>query len=92
MKSKKSQEGYLLIDNNATHGGVFEAATITCSHCQKQLIRNPARERARGYCPKCDHYVCDECEDQRVQTGLCRPFTQVIDEFMDTNNKLIRSY
>lgn len=79
MKSKTSQEGYLLIDNRANGGGAFEAATLTCSHCQKQVIRNPARERARAYCPKCDHYICDDCELARVQTGICVPFTQVMD-------------
>lgn len=59
--------------------GMVEAATITCSHCQVQMIRNPGRVRARGYCPKCDHYVCDGCEAARVASGVCRPLTQVFD-------------
>ena len=79
MKTKKSLEGYLLIDNRATHGGVLETSTLTCSHCQRQIIRNPDRTRDRAYCPKCDHYICDGCEMLRIQTGMCRPFKQVLD-------------
>lgn len=73
------KEGYLLIDNRASGQGMLEAATLTCSHCQLQMVRNPARERARGYCPKCDHYVCDACETARVKTGVCRTFNEIID-------------
>lgn len=58
---------------------MLEAATSTCSHCQRQVIRNPSRVRDRHYCPKCDHYICDDCERDRVDTGVCRPFAQVLD-------------
>lgn len=68
-----------MVDNRASHQGMLEMATLTCSHCQNQVVLNPARTRARNYCPKCDHFVCDECELHRVQTGVCRPFTQVLD-------------
>lgn len=65
-------------------GQLFESPTINCSHCQVMVVLNPDRSRSRGYCPKCDHYVCDTCEAERVRTGVCRPFsTQVIDEFID---------
>jgi hypothetical protein len=37
----------------------YESATNTCSHCCAVVILNPARDRPRGYCPKCDAYVCD---------------------------------
>lgn len=63
--------------------GLFEAPTITCNHCQKVLVVNPLRNRVRGYCPKCDRYVCDECESIRARTFECKPFAQVIDEFME---------
>lgn len=62
---------------------MLEAATLTCSHCQKQVVRNPARERARAYCPKCDHYICDDCESVRVQTGECFTYQQIIDTVLD---------
>jgi len=64
-----------------SRGMKFECATLTCSHCQQVLILNPDRTRERGYCPKCDHYVCDACEGIRVQSGGdCKTFKQIMDE------------
>lgn len=82
MRTLARQEGYLLIDNRMSpgtaqvpEGKILEAATATCSHCQRIVILNPDRTRERGYCRKCDHYVCDTCVG-----GECRPFAQVLDE------------
>ena len=61
----------------------LETATINCSHCQRMVILNPDRSRSRGYCPKCDHYLCDQCEAERVRTGICRPWKQVMDEALE---------
>jgi hypothetical protein len=97
MKSKRSQEGYLMIDHRYSPGipdellipigmpagvgrGLQEMTTITCSHCQTILIQNPLRTRERGYCPKCDHYVCDRCNAIRIQTGQCKTWRQVVEE------------
>lgn len=90
MHSKRSQEGYLLMDHRWSPGiqdmplnmgkGLFECSTITCKHCQQVLIVNPLRTRERGYCPKCDHYVCDLCNLARINTGVCKTFEQVIEE------------
>lgn len=82
MMSKRSLEGYLLIDHSASpgtvgvpEGSVFEGATLTCSHCERQVVVHPLRTRERAWCPKCDHYVCDECEAARVASGgECLPF------------------
>ncbi len=97
MKSKRSQEGYFLIDHRYSPGlpdelaipgglpagvgrGCNELSTITCSHCQYVMIQNPLRTRERGYCPKCDHYVCDRCNLSRILTGECKTFNQRIEE------------
>lgn len=64
-------------------GTLFQSPTIHCSHCTAEVILRPDRTRSRGYCPKCDKYICDFCEAERVEKGVCRPFQQVIDEFMD---------
>lgn len=81
MRNKRSQEGYLLVDNRASGQGMVESPTITCSHCQRVVVLNPLRTRERGYCPKCDSYICDECEAVRVASGFeCRPMKQVFDE------------
>lgn len=83
----RSREGYLLIDHRATGiiegvtSKIAEYATLTCSHCHKQLIINPARNRERSYCPKCDHYICDECNIIRVASGyICMQLTAVFDQ------------
>lgn len=40
-------------------GKKFESPLVTCCHCGVQVILNPDRSRPRGYCRKCDDYVCD---------------------------------
>ncbi len=51
-----------------------------CSHCQRGVVLNPGRVRARALCPKCHHYICDFCEDARVKSGgSCVPFKAVLD-------------
>lgn len=80
----KQGEGYLVIDDRVSGGKLVEAATMTCSHCQRQLIRNPERTRPRAWCGKCDRYICDQCDlIQRVNGGDCVPFAAVIDKVLD---------
>jgi uncharacterized paraquat-inducible protein A len=76
MFSKRSQEGWLMIDNRASGEGMVESATITCSHCQTVVVLNPLRTRERGYCRKCDHYICDNpaCHFE------CVPINKVFDD------------
>lgn len=90
--SKRSLEGLLTVDHRQAEAGISgdipvgagqmkEMPTITCSHCQRVVIVNSMRTRERGYCPKCDHYVCDECETVRVATGgACKTWKQIMDE------------
>ena len=74
MSSLKRHEGYLLIDNRNLPGiehapgsrfnsvganQLYECATITCAHCNTVVILRPDRSRPRGYCRKCDKYICD---------------------------------
>lgn len=83
MRTHRVKEGYLLIDHRACgpSGSAVESATITCSHCQRVVVLNPARTRERHYCPKCDHYVCDECEIVRVSSGgTCTTFNQIVEQ------------
>ena len=99
MHSKRSLEGYLLIENRHAPGidadwarksgkdpigagmqGIMETSTITCSHCQKQMIVQPLRTRERPYCRKCDHYMCDECAlVSKLNGGECLPMKAVFD-------------
>jgi len=98
MKSKRSHEGYLMIHHAGpplpdefcrglplgAGRGLFEAPTYTCSHCQRIVILNQLRNRERAYCRKCDHYICDACGAAAAQTGICRPFKQIIEEAQET--------
>ncbi len=64
--------------------GLFEAATITCNHCNAIVVINPDRTRARGFCVKCNSYICDNCYGILHATGVCRTMTQILDELQET--------
>jgi hypothetical protein len=106
MKTKRSQEGYLLVDHRNSPGladdrframdpdapvgagrKTWEAPTLLCSHCQAAAILNPLRQRERGYCSKCDHYICDQCAITMRVTGVHRSFAQVIDDVQERAGK-----
>lgn len=60
-------------------GGLLERDVKMCSHCQRGILLEPLRTRDRGYCGKCDKYVCDGCEAIRVKTGACVPMAKKFD-------------
>ena len=63
------------LDAPAVGAGVtFESALTVCHHCQRDIILNPNRTRAREWCWSCDHYICDECGLARKAGAKCRPF------------------
>ncbi len=64
-------------------GKLFESATILCHGCERMIVLNPDRSRARGYCPRHDHYLCDECEARRIRTGKCIGFKEMVYELFD---------
>lgn len=70
-------------------GKMFEAATLTCAHCNGTVIKNPRRARARGHCTKCNDFVCDGC----AALGECYPIKAVIDNVLgsDKPNPLLVS-
>lgn len=67
-------------------GKKFETAWFMCGHCfpTRVVVRNPDRERERGFCPKCDRLVCDDCELTRVLSGgECADRKKKADEFLE---------
>ncbi len=60
-------------------GQTFESATVTCAHCNVIVVLNPNRTRERGYCQKCDQYVCDNpmCSQD------CRSFNRLLDTLQE---------
>jgi hypothetical protein len=64
---------------SAPGGLVTERDVKQCAHCQRAVVLNPGRVRARGVCLKCDAYICDECVGVLAAGGGCVPFRQVLD-------------
>jgi hypothetical protein len=81
--SKRSLEGFLLIDHSASGGPRIELPTLTCSHCHRQVIVNPGRTRDREYCASCDHYICDSCGVAKKQGASCRTMNRILDDAQD---------
>lgn len=77
MRSARSLEGYLLIDNRCSGGGVQEVPVATCSHCHAQVILNPLRTRERSFCRKCFAYVCDRPQCVECNGSLHRVFDEL---------------
>lgn len=68
-------------------GQLYEADTVTCSHCKAVVVLNPMRTRERAKCFECDnkegHYICDGCDFLRRQPDYVHaPFTKFIDDHM----------
>jgi hypothetical protein len=61
--------------------GQFPA--VKCHVCERLIVMNPLRTRDRSWCSKHDAYECDDCAAKRARTGECKPFSQVIDEFLN---------
>jgi len=69
-------------------GELLERDAIVCAHCQKIVVLEPGRVRARAHCPKCDAYICDACEAARVAAGgACVPFKAVLDHAAEIAEK-----
>lgn len=68
-------------------GKVGECDVLGCGHCQAQVVKHPQRVRPRGYCPKCDRYVCDRCEAIRVRTSECVPYMKILDAIQNAAEK-----
>jgi predicted RNA-binding Zn-ribbon protein involved in translation (DUF1610 family) len=62
-------------------GENFEADVYQCTHCQRTIALAAKADdmSKRGYCPKCDHYICNRCEQLRVATGFCWSFFRLLD-------------
>lgn len=66
---------------------VWESATVTCNHCEVQVILNPDRSRPKGFCPHCSHYLCDNCEADRFLGKPCYPFKARISDLQEMADK-----
>jgi len=70
-------------------GKIFEAASLTCSHCKNSWIKNPLRTRERAYCSQCDHYICDWCDLKRHDPLYVHlPYSKVVDITLELAEKM----
>jgi hypothetical protein len=67
-------------------GKLFEAASLTCSHCKGVVVKNPLRTRERHTCMRCGgHYICDGCAfEATLPDYVHTPFDKVIDDTLRT--------
>lgn len=73
-------------------GEHFETDVYQCSHCQRAVVLRAAAGKMveRGYCPKCDHFICNACEKLRAATGgQCVPFKAVLDKAAEIVEKFV---
>lgn len=59
--------------------GVVEMDTMTCAHCMSVVLLNAERKRARGWCWKGDHYLCDPCYGLYKKVGECFTTARTVD-------------
>lgn len=79
--SKRSLEGYFMVDDRASGGTLTELPVVTCAHCHRQILLNPGRTRERAECPQCDKYICDWCAAAAQSVvGKCQNFQRHLDQ------------
>jgi hypothetical protein len=65
-------------------GKKFETNLLTCSHCHRQMFRNPLRTRDRGSCGGiCRGYLCDWCGAEYGRTRECKSMKAMLDKMQE---------
>ena len=76
--------GYMMNDNRGSGGGLFEADTTHCRHCQA-VLKNREWEVYGGYCSNCKGPLCGPCAKRSFKLGICEPWHKKVDEWMRIN-------
>ena len=87
IKTYPSGLGYLMKDERAGDGVLFEADTYTCTHCSAVVVMNPARTRERYKCRGCDHHICDGCAAKKQAGEPCVTVRQKFDQWLESLEK-----
>lgn len=66
-------------------GEVYKTDVQQCAHCQTVVVLNPKRTRPRGFCAKCNHYVCDH----PVCNATCQPVAKLFDRAQEHAAKYV---
>lgn len=72
-------------------GELYESPLIVCGHCQYAVILNPLRTRDRGWCAKCDKYLCDDCTEALHVTLECTSFEKLKDTVLELAERGVTS-
>lgn len=69
----------------------FEADAYQCTHCERTIVLTAKHQdlHKRGYCPSCDHFICNRCEKWRRITGMCWSVRRAVDRAFDIVTKFI---
>lgn len=70
-------EAFIPVIRDGELAGIREVHvdTLTCAHCNRVVMLNPERKRARGFCYRCDNYVCDF----PICRSECNPIIQSVE-------------
>ena len=75
--------GWYLNDNRVSGGGIFEADTVHCRHCQAALIFRRGEAQGAHWCDHCKGPVCST-----PQCVICVPWQKKIDEQLNRAERL----
>ena len=75
----KGGKSIVIIDERAAGLSLKEYPALTCSHCNTVVILNKDRKRDRGYCAKCNAYICDN--------PICHKFCTPVDKMIELGRK-----
>jgi len=83
MTSIYAGAGYYMNDDRCSGGVKTEADVLTCSHCQKIIMKKPKPDGSismhLNFCGCCAEMVCATCKEKSIKEG-CQPFMKLIEE------------
>lgn len=80
LSSEKKPSGHILMDGNVI------ADTKQCGHCHKHVLSVRGSGITRGYCMKCNSWLCGapEC------VSYCYPFEKRMEDFEKGKTEVLR--
>lgn len=83
MMPSAIRTGYLLHDDRVSGGKKVESEIVTCSHCQKVVMKHFWQVQG-GWCSACSKHICYECAQGREKRREpCKTFLQIVDEHVE---------
>lgn len=83
MKSIFTGHGYVMNDNRASGGLLFEDDLLGCKHCQGLIDKSKWRQQG-AFCHACDSPLCSYCDQRQPQFG-CEVFEKQISQAIENS-------